>query len=96
MTAAEEMIADLNCVYSWGRKRNVNFEPAKCHSSLEHDIDGYPPIFMASLPIEEVDRFKILGFTFDRKLTWSNMIEHISTRCGQRMGALHQIKNYWV
>ena len=61
MTAAEEMIADLNCVYSWGRKRNVNFEPAKCHSlcvSLKHDIDGHPPIFMASLPIEEVDILK--------------------------------------
>jgi len=97
MTAAAEMIADLNCVYSWGRKWNINFEPAKCHSlcvSLKHNIDGHPPIFMTSLPIEEINHFKIEGFTFDYKLTWSNMIEHISTRCGQRMGALYRIKDY--
>ena len=59
-----------------------------------YDIGGHPPISMASLPIEEVDHFKILGFTFDRKLTWSNMIEHISTRGRQRMGALYRIKDY--
>ena len=68
--------ADLNC---WGRKWNINFEPAKCHSlcvSLKHDIDYHPPIFIhvSSLPIEEVNYFKI---TFDCKLTLSNMIEHI-------------------
>ena len=32
MTAAEEIIADLNCLYSWGRKWNIDFEPAKCYS----------------------------------------------------------------
>jgi len=68
----------------------------KCHSlcvSLKRDIDGHPPIFMASLPIKEVDHFKILGFTFDYKLTWINMIVHISTHGRQRMGALYQIKD---
>ena len=98
MTAAEKMIAYLNFVYFWGRKWDINFEPAKCHSlcvSLKHDVDGHPPIFMASQPIEEVDHFKILGFTFDRKLTWNNMIEHISTHCGQRIGPLYRIKDYF-
>jgi len=49
---------------------------------------------MASLSIEEVDHLKISGFIFDRKLTWSNMIEHMSTRCWQRLGALYRIKDY--
>ena len=72
--AAEEMNADLNYVYLLGRPWNINFEPAKCFSlcvSLKCDTDCHPPLFMASLPIEEIESLKILGFHFDRKLTWA-------------------------
>ena len=43
--AAEEISADLNCVSSWGRVWNINFEAAKCLSLcvlLKHDIDCHP------------------------------------------------------
>jgi len=30
--AVEEMNADLNCVYLWGRPRNIKFEPSKYFS----------------------------------------------------------------
>ena len=36
--------------------------------SLKRDTDLHPPLFMATLPIEEVDVLKILGVY--RKLTW--------------------------
>jgi len=79
--AAEEMNADLNHVYLWGRPWNIKFEPSKCFSllvSLKRDTDCHPPLSMASLPIEGL---KKLGFYFDWKFTWSTMINQLSTHC---------------
>ena len=82
--AADEIMVDLNRVFSWGKVWNINFEPAKCHSlcvSLKRDLDCHPPLLMDSFSIQEVDSLKILGFYFDRRLTWSSMIESMATRC---------------
>ena len=49
---------------------------------------------MPSLPIKEVESLKILGFYFDKKLTWNTMISQLSTRCRQRMGALFRMREY--
>ena len=80
------MSADLARIYSWGWMWNINFEPAKCHSlcvSLKRDVNLHPPLSLATLPIEEVDVLKILGIHFDRKLTWSYMIDQLTTHCRQ-------------
>ena len=81
----------------WGRPWNINFEPTKCFSvcvSLKHDVDHHTPLFMASLPIQEVQSLKILGLHFDSKLTWNTMISQLSTCCHQRMGALYCVRKY--
>ena len=91
------MSADLARIYSWGRMGNINFEPAKCHSlcvSLKRDVNLHPPLSMATLSIEEVDVLKILGIHFDHKLTWSYMIDQLTTHCRQRLGALFRVKEY--
>ena len=49
---------------------------------------------MPSLPIKEVESLKILGFYFDKKLTWNTMISQLSTRCRQCMGALYRVREY--
>ena len=97
ITVADEMNADLARIYSWGLLRNINFEPAKCHSlcvSLKRDTDLHPHLFMATLPIEEVDALKILGVYFDRRLTWGHMIDQLTIRCRQRLGALFRVREY--
>ena len=95
--AADELNADLDRIYSWGQTWNINFEPAKCRTlcvSLKRDVDLHPPLFMATLPIDEVDVLKILGIYFDRKLLWSHMIDQLVIRCRQRLGALYRIRDY--
>ena len=97
IAAADEMNADLVRICSWGRMWNINFEPAKCHSlcvSLKRDTDSHPPLFMATLLIEEVDVLKILGVYFDRKLTWGHMIDQLTVCCRQRLGALFRVREY--
>jgi len=51
-------------------------------------------LFMASLPIEEVKSLKILGFHFDRRLTWDTMIHQLSTCCRQQMEASYRLRDY--
>jgi len=95
--AADELMADINRVFSWGKVWSINFEPAKCHSlciSLKHDIDSHPPLLMDSFSIQEVDSLKILGFHFDCRLTWSSIIGDMATRCQQRKGALYHVQDY--
>ena len=65
-----------------GRKWNINFEPTKCHAhcvSLKNDVGLHQPVFMDTLSIVEVDVLKVLGIYFDRKLTWSYMIDQLAT-----------------
>ena len=96
-TAADDLNADLDRIYSWGQTWNINFELAKCRTlcvSLKRDIDLHPPLFMATLPIDEVNTLKILGIHFDRKLLGSHMIDQLVTRCRQRLGALYHVRDY--
>ena len=90
--AADALNADLDRIYS-----NINYEPAKCCTlcvSLKRDVNLYPPLFMASFPIDKVDVLKILGIHFDHKLLWSYMIDQLATCCHQRLGALYCIRDY--
>ena len=54
IAAAEEMIADLNYVFSWGGVWNINnFEPVKCHSlsvSLKVDVECHPLYLWTPFP----------------------------------------------
>ena len=37
---------------------------------------------------------KILGIYFDRRLTWGHMIDQLTIRCCQRLGALFRVREY--
>ena len=79
ITAAEEITADLNCVFPGVGCGKLILNLLK----LKHDVECHLPLFMDSLSIEEVDNMKILGFYFDCRLRWSciiiYMIKHTST-----------------
>ena len=72
---AEGINAHLSCVYLWGRPWNINFKPITCFHCVVVIII---PLFMAFLSIEEVESLKILGFHFDKKLTWNTMVSQLS------------------
>jgi len=45
---------------------------------------------MDALTIDEVGNLKVYGFT----LTWSTMIDNMSTRCWQSMEALYHVRDF--
>jgi len=62
--------------------------------SFKKDLDKHPPLFVDSLSIAEVNVLRILGIYFDRKLTWSSMINQLAARSRQRLGAVFRARNY--
>ena len=91
------MSADLGRIHSWGQKWNINFESTKYHAlcvSLKKDVGFHPPVFMDTLSIAEVDVLKVLGIYFDRKLTWSYVIDQLATQSHQRLGAVYCVREY--
>ena len=47
-------------------------------------------LFLGTVQLTNKDELDILGVTFDKKLLWS---KHISTRAGQKLGALMKVAN---
>ena len=48
---------------------------------------------MATPKLGEREALEILGVTIDNKLTWTKHISNISSRAGQRLGALRRVAN---
>ena len=95
-SAADELNAEEFTYGDESGSWNINFEPGKCHSlcvSLK-DVDLHPSLFMDTLCITEVDVLKILVIHFDRKLTWSCIIDQLAARSCQRLGANFLARDY--
>ena len=84
---------DLENVKLWADKWKVTFEPSKCKVLIisrkrkPTKID----LYFDNKKLTEVDCLEILGVTVDNKLTWNKHINNISSRAGQRLGALRRI-----
>ena len=74
----------------WANKWRVSFELAKC-KALTISRKWQPSridLYFGNTRLEEVDELQILVVTVDKKLTWNKHVSNISSRAGQRLGAL--------
>ena len=84
---------DLERMNMWADKWKVTFEPTKC-KTLTISRKRNPTsldLYFGNTKITETDELVILGVTVDRKLTWSKHISNITTRAGQKLGALRRV-----
>ena len=51
-------------------------------------------LFLFVVTLARTVGFEILGVYFDRKLTWGHMIDQLTVRCRQRLGALFRVREY--
>ena len=49
---------------------------------------------MDGIPIKEAETLSVLGFHFDRRLSWTAMIDTMVSRSIQRLGCLRRILDY--
>ena len=91
--ASASLNRDLENMKRWADKWRVSFEPAKC-KALTISRKRQPSridLYFGNTRLTEVDELQILGVTVDKKLTWNKHVSNISSRAGQRLGALRRI-----
>ena len=73
----------------------MTFEPSKCKAltiSRRRNPTRLDLLF-GSTKLAEKEELEILGVTIDSKLTWTKHISNITSRAGQKLGALRRIAN---
>ena len=93
--AAASINRDLVKIKAWADRWKVIFEPSKCQAMIisrkrtPYDLKLYYD--ETEIPI--TDEIKILGVTFDSKLTWKKHLNNVSGRAGQKLGALRRVSS---
>ena len=84
---------DLERMKIWSDKWKVTFEPTKCKALTisRKRIPTSLDLYFGDTKLTETEELVILGVTVDRKLTWSKHISNITTRAGQKLGALRRV-----
>lgn len=68
----------LSEIEEWANKWRTTFSVNRCASltfTRKLSYTATPPLLLEESPIEEVDHYKFLGITFDKKLNWNLHIE---------------------
>jgi hypothetical protein len=96
--ALYEITQDLDALEVFGSKWKVTFEPTKTHAMLVSNTQDcfYPAISQLvfcgkHIVFEEV--LLLVGFLFDRKLTWKPMLDRVCSKSRQALGAVFRLKS---
>ena len=91
--AADSMNNDLSKIKAWSDKWKVIFEPQKCQAMVisRKRSPSVCNLIFNGVPIPLTNEIKILGATFDSKLTWKKHISNVAGRAGQKLGALRRV-----
>ena len=73
----------------------MTFEPTKCKTMIlsRKRTPSKLNLYFGDCKLPSVDELEILGVSIDSKLTWSKHISAISTKAGQKLGALRKVAN---
>ena len=86
--AAKALQRSLDHLASWGRKWRVTFEPTKSQLmtvSRKRTPPVLPPMVFMGTAIPSEEKLKLLGVQFDKKLSFSGHLHHVSVRAHQRL-----------
>jgi hypothetical protein len=88
----------LSELESWTNTWRLTLAPHKCQYivfSNGHTVDDFS-LKLYGHELEHVDCPKFLGIRFDRKLTFSNQVEHIITSCNNRLNVIKTLSStFW-
>ena len=95
INAAECLNRDLTKIKAWAEKWKVVFEPSKCRAMvISRKRNPFNcKLYFDGEEIMKTNELKILGMTFDSKLTWNKHLSNVSGRAGQKLGALRRVSS---
>ena len=92
--ASEALQAGIRLMETWGSKWRVTFEPSKSQLmtvSRKRELPDLPPLMFMGTPVPTAENLKLLGVTFDTKLTFASHLHQISVRARQRLHFLRKV-----
>ena len=96
-----ELNADLSRLIDFGKKWKVQFEPTKTHAMLVSNTkdSGIFPLMsqlrFGDAHIQFEEELLLVGFLFDKKLTWRPMVSRICSKARQALGVSPQ-RSAWL
>ena len=94
---ATSLQESLDALHAWGLKWRVSFEPSKSqYLSVSNRIDPWPhpcPTF-GGTSVSREKSLKLLGVTFDSRLSFSEHLRQVSLRANSRLGFLRKASKY--
>ena len=93
--SAASINRDLDKLKAWADKWKVIFEPSKCQAMVvsrkRNPFDL--KVYFDNTEVTVTNELKILGVTFDSKLTYKKHLGNVSGRAGQKLGALRRVSS---
>lgn len=95
--AHADLQTSLNRLHDWGRRWRIRFEPAKSqllHVALHRQPWPLPEISFGEQTISLSGEVKLLGVTFDSKLSFRSHVRSIALRATARLGFLRRASKF--
>lgn len=96
IAATEELLQDsLNNLQSWSNQSGLKFSPSKTVSICFNRSHMTPKLNLTlnQKAIENVESMKLLGLTFDNKLSWKKHIETLKDNCTKRLSIIKSLSS---
>ena len=92
-SACSKLQAGVDSLAQWGHQWRVSFEPSKSQAMTitRHRKPWHiPSVSFQGTEVAECSRMKLLGVTFDDRLSYGDHIRTVATRSAQRIGFLRK------
>ena len=86
--------SDLATLLVWGEDNKTTFEPKKTSMMLvsqKHTPFDLTGIVMDGKAVEQMTQMKLVGFIFDSKMRWGQMIDKVARKARARLAALRRL-----
>ena len=88
--------SDLEILHNWCVSNRLTINSNKTYYMLftNKPIDTLPPLKYDTSEIAKVLQYKMLGITFDERMTFKSHIANISHKLSRNISLLYQVKNF--
>jgi hypothetical protein len=92
-----EINQDLEALHQFGIKWKVTFEPTKTHAMLVSNtrdccFPSMSQLIFGGKHISFEEELTLVGFVFDKRLTWKPMVDKVASKARRALGAIRRIK----
>ena len=93
-TIIKQLEEDSSVLVKWFSDNFLKLNDDKCHLMIFGDKSTETTISIGNSRINESDYEKLLGVTFDKKLSFKKLVEDLSKKANQKLHALARLLNY--